>query len=157
MLDLIPITEDEFSAFFETVAESHAHDNVVAGRWTSTEAMALAREETSRLLPSNEKTPNNHIFVLQDSNLKVEVGYLWFGDTTRAGRKIAFMFQLYIHPQCRGKGYGREAMTAFEKEALSRDFNALSLHVFATNGDAHRLYQSMGYSASSITMRKDLG
>ena len=48
-------------------------------------------------------------------------------------------------------------MFAFEKEALSRRYDALGLHVFATNGGAHRLYQAMGYSASSITMHKELG
>ena len=157
MLALFPMTEDEFSTFFETVAESHAKDNIAASRWNDSDAPALAREETKRLLPANEKTPENYLFVLQDIDLKSEIGYLWFGNTTRATKKVAYLYQVYIHPQFRRQGYGRQAMFAFEKEALSRGYDALGLHVFATNGGAHRLYQAMGYSASSITMHKELG
>ena len=157
MLSLVPMTEDEFSTFFETVGESHARDNIAAGRWNASNAPALAREETKRLLPGNEKTPENYLFVLQDIGLKSEIGYLWFGNTTRTTKKVAYLYQLYIHPQFRRQGYGRQAMFAFEKEALSRGYDALGLHVFATNGGAHRLYQTVGYTASSISMHKELG
>ena len=156
MLALVPMAEDDFSTFFEAVAESHAEDNIAAGRWNASDAPDLAREETKRLLPGNEKTAENHLFVLKDTELKTEIGYLWFGNVTRASKKVAYLYQLYIHPQFRRLGYGRQAMYVFEKEALSRGFDALALHVFATNGGAHRLYQAVGYSASSIVMRKEL-
>jgi ribosomal protein S18 acetylase RimI-like enzyme len=156
MLALVPMTEDEFSTFFEAVAASHAEDNIAAGRWTASDALALSREETKRLLPRNEKTSENYLFVLQDCDLQSEIGYLWFGNTTRATKKVAYLHQIYIHPRFRRQGYGRQAMYAFEKETLSRGYDGLALHVFATNGGAHRLYQALGYSASSITMRKEL-
>jgi len=157
MLALVPLTEDKFAIFFETVAESHAMDNVAAGRWSASDAPALAREETKRLLPGNEKTPEHYLFVLRDADLKSEIGYLWFGSAARATKKVAYLYQIYIHPQWRRQGYGRKAMLAFEKEALSRRYDALGLHVFGTNGGAHRLYQTLGYRASSITMHKELG
>ena len=157
MLALIPMPEDEFLAFFETVAASHAEDNIAAGRWSASEAATLAREETKRLLPANEKTPENYLFVLQDTGLGAEIGCLWFGTMSRATKKVAYLYQIYIHPLFRRKGYARQAMLAFEKEALSRKYDALALHVFATNEGAHRLYQAMGYRASSITMRKEFG
>jgi len=157
MLALIPMTKDEFPTFFETVAESHANDNIVAGRWNSTIALALAKDEIKRLLPGNEITPKNYLFVLQDTDLQCSLGYLWYGCITQASQKIAFLYQLYIHPQFRRQGYGRQAMIAFENEALDRGFTTLALHVFATNGAAYRLYQSDGFSASSITMRKEIG
>lgn len=157
MLALVPLTEDQFAAFFETVAASHAQDNIAADRWSASEAAALAREETTRLLPANEKTPENHLFVLREAGLAAEIGYLWFGTMARANKKIAYLFQIYIHPGFRGQGYGRQAMLAFEEEARRRKYDALALHVFGTNERAHRLYQAMGYSASSITMRKELG
>jgi ribosomal protein S18 acetylase RimI-like enzyme len=156
MLALVPMREDEFAAFFETVTASHANDNVAAGRWTASDAPAHAREETKRLLPENEKTPDNHLFLLRDANLASEIGYLWFGSTTRAAKKVAYLYQLYIHPQFRRQGYAREALLAFEKEALVRGYDALGLHVFATNVSAHRLYQAVGYCASSITIHKVL-
>jgi len=157
MVVLVPMTEDEFSAFFDAVAESHARDNVVAGRWSVSDAPALARDETRRLLPASEKTPDHYLFVLRDTDLESEVGYLWFGSTTRATKRVAYLYQLYIHPQFRRRGYGRQALAAFEKEAGNRGYDMLGLHVFGTNAGAHRLYQAVGYRASSITMHKEVG
>jgi ribosomal protein S18 acetylase RimI-like enzyme len=157
MIALVPLKEGEFPRFFETVVESHAKDNIAAGRWNASDAPALARKETTRLLPGNEKTPENYLFVLQDTDNKSEVGYLWFGNTTRAGKKVAYLCQLYIHPQFQRCGYGRQAMSAFETEARSRRYDALGLHVLATNAGAHRLYQAAGYGVTSMNMQKELG
>lgn len=156
MLALVPLTEVEFSKFFEAVADSHASNCAAAGRWTASDAPAMAHEETKRLLPGNEKTPENYLFVIQDTTARTEVGYLWFRDLTRAAKRVAYLCQIYIHPRWRRLGYGRNAMLAFEKEALIRGYDALGLHVFATNGAAHSLYQALGYDASSITMFKEL-
>lgn len=156
MIVLAPLTEGEFSAFFDTVADSHATDSIVAGRWSASDASALAREELKRLLPANEKTPENCLFVLQRTHPPSEVGYLWFRGMTRATQRVAYLCQLYIHERFRRQGYGRQAMVAFENEALGRGYDALGLHVYATNGHAHRLYQTLGFAASSITMYKEL-
>ena len=155
MLALIPMEAAEYAAFFEVASESYAKDNVANGRWNAADASTLAREETKRLLPADEKTAENHLFVLQDADLNVEVGYLWYGTLARGTKKVAFLFQIYIHAQFRRKGYGRQAMQAFENEALRGEHNALALNVSAINTDALRLYEAVGYSASSMVMRKE--
>ena len=156
MLALVPMTEAGFPAFLEAAIESYANDNVASGRWNASDAPALAREETQRLLPQNEATAENYLFVLHDSELKAHVGYLWFGTLARGAKKVAYLYQLYVNAQLRRRGYGRQAMHAFEKEALKRRHEALALNVFATNAGARRLYEAVGYSASSIVMHKEL-
>ncbi len=47
-------------------------------------------------------------------------------------------------------------MHAFETEAISSGHDALALNVSAPNGGAIRLYEAVGYSASSMVMRKEL-
>ena len=145
----------EFAAFFELASEGYAKDNVANGRWNEADASALAHEETKRLLPEGEKTAENNLFVLRDANLNTDVGYVWYGTMARGTKKVCFLFQIYIHPQFRRKGYGRQAMLKFENEALSSGHNALALNVSATNTDALRLYESVGFSASSMVMRKE--
>lgn len=157
MLALVPLIEAEFPTFFEAVTRSYADGNVAGGRWSAAEALDLSRAETRRLLPANEKTAEHYLFVLEDSDLEsAAVGYLWFGDMTRAGKKVAYLYQLYIHAPLRGQGYGRQALQLFEQAALGRGCDTLALHVFAANERAHRLYQAVGYGASGITMRKEL-
>lgn len=154
MLALVPISESEFPGFFDTVVESHAHDNVIAGRCSASDALSLAQGEMKRLLPGIERTPENYLFVLNGSNDDCQIGYLWFGITDYAGKKVASLSQLYIH--YRRRGYCRQALQVFEKEALTRGCNELALHVFAANSGALRLYEALGYCASSITMHKEL-
>jgi GNAT superfamily N-acetyltransferase len=146
----------DFPAFFEAVSESHANDNVASGRWNEADAPTLAREETERLLPQNEGTPNNFLFVLLDTESKASIGYLWYGTVTRGAKRVAFLFQLYVHKQFRRQGYGLQAMHAFELQALHTGHHSLALNVFASNPGALKLYEHVGYTPTSIGMRKEL-
>ena len=156
MLTLIPMEAAAFAAFSEVASDNYAKDNVANGRWNASDAPNLAREETRRLLPDGEKTADNYLFVLQDTDLNAEVGYLWYGTLVRGTKKVAFLYQIYIHAQFRRKGYGHQAMHAFETEALKTLHNSLALNVSAINAGARRLYDVAGYSASSLTMLKEL-
>jgi ribosomal protein S18 acetylase RimI-like enzyme len=144
----------DFPAFFETASNSYARDNAASGRWPEHDAPSLAREETKRLLALDEKTPDNFLFVLHASGASTDVGYLWYGTHVRGASRVAFLFQLYIHEQYRRQGYGRQALLAFERHALNAGHDALALNVFASNQGALLLYESAGYSPTSIGMRK---
>jgi GNAT superfamily N-acetyltransferase len=146
----------DFPAFFEAASESYANDNVASGRWNKADASTLAREETKRLLPQDERTPDNCLFVLLETERRAEIGYLWYGTMTRGTRKVAFLFQLYVRKQYRRQGYGLQAMHAFELEAMRTGHHSLALNVFASNPGALKLYESVGYSPTSIGMRKEL-
>lgn len=156
MITLIPLEAAEFAAFSEVASNNYAKDNVANGRWNASDAPTLAKEETKRLLPEGEKTADNYLFMLRDTQLNAEVGYLWYGTLVRGTKKIAFLNQIYIHGQFRRRGYGRQAMLEFEKEALNSGHNTLALNVSSVNVDARRLYEATGYSASSLMMLKDL-
>jgi ribosomal protein S18 acetylase RimI-like enzyme len=156
VVTLQPMLPRDFPAFFEVASESYAKDNVASGRWDEADALALAREETKRLLPKDEQSPDNHLFVLRDDERLVAVGYLWYGTLQRGSKKVAFLFQLHVLEQFRGLGYGRQAMRAFEFEALQTEHHSLALNVFASNPVALKLYESVGYSPTSIGMRKAL-
>jgi GNAT superfamily N-acetyltransferase len=156
LLALIPMKTAEFPDFFEAAANNYAEQNIANGRWNAAEALELAREETSRLLPEGEKTPDNLLFVLRDTDKDVDIGYLWYGAMTRGTKRVAFLYQLYIHAQHRRQGYGRQALQWFEDEAIRQGFDALALNVSATNPGAARLYEEAGYNPSSIVMRKQL-
>jgi GNAT superfamily N-acetyltransferase len=156
LLALIPMETAEFPEFFEAASSNYAEQNVANGRWNAAEALELAREETSRLLPEGEKTADNLLFVLRDTDRGVDIGYLWYGAMARGTKRVAFLYQLYIHPQHRRQGYGRQAMRWFEEQAIRQGFDALALNVSATNQGAVRLYEASGYNPSSIVMRKQL-
>jgi ribosomal protein S18 acetylase RimI-like enzyme len=154
LVTLEPMNASDFPAFFGAASDSYARDNAASGRWTEHDAPSLAREETKRLLVLDEKTPDNYLFVLRASTVSAGVGYLWYGTNIRGASRVAFLFQLYIHEQYRRHGYGRHALLAFERHALNSGHDSFALNVFASNRGALRLYESAGYSPTSIGMRK---
>jgi hypothetical protein len=96
VISLQRMAESEFPAFFEAASDSYARDNAASGRWSESDAPSLAREETRRLLPQAERTPDNELFVIRDTTSSTAVGYVWYGSLTRGTKKVAFLFQLYI-------------------------------------------------------------
>ncbi|MCU0951692.1 MAG: GNAT family N-acetyltransferase [Burkholderiaceae bacterium] len=129
MVILQRMDASEFLAFFEAVSDSYARDNAASGRWRESDASSLAREETGRLLPQAEKTPDNELFVIRSTEHNASVGYVWYGSMVRGTKKVAFLFQLYIHPQYRRQGFGKQALAAFEEEARNTGHDALNLYV----------------------------
>jgi diamine N-acetyltransferase len=57
----------------------------------------------------------------------------------------AFIDELYIIPAHRHRGYGRQAMTFVEQEALEMGVNAIHLEVDPGNNSALELYRRTGY------------
>ena len=156
MLILTRMTRAEFPAFFELSAASYAEDSVAAGRWQSSEAFSLARAETNRLLPSGADSPDAFLRVIRREEDPSPVGYLWFATPLKDGRKVAFLYHLLIVPSFRRRGYGREALRAFEAEAATLGCDAVALNVFVPNEAARRLYESAGYDTTAVSMRKSL-
>jgi ribosomal protein S18 acetylase RimI-like enzyme len=157
VLTLQPMGAGDFPAFFAATSESHARDNMESGRWSEADAMGLAQAELKRLPPHEEKTPENQLFVLSEVVSESKVGYLWYGTQVRGISRVAFLYQLLIHEDQRRKGYGRQALKSFERHALATGHDSLALNVFASNGAALRLYESYGFSPTSIGMRKRAG
>jgi ribosomal protein S18 acetylase RimI-like enzyme len=57
----------------------------------------------------------------------------------------AFIDELYVEPEYRRRGYGREAMSFVETKARERGVNALHLEVDHGNDPALELYRRIGY------------
>ena len=86
-------------------------------------------------------------------------GYLvltWGFDLEWAGRD-AFLTELYLLPQTRGRGLGRRALPLIEQLAREHGARALHLMVRPENLAAVQLYRGAGYSSPPRTfLTKDL-
>ena len=80
----------------------------------------------------------------------------WGYDLEWDGRD-AFLTELFLEPQARGRGLGTQAM--HHLEAAARDHGARALHLMVRNENvvARRLYESQGYvSPPRIFLSKEL-
>jgi GNAT superfamily N-acetyltransferase len=156
MLHLVPMTDAEFTAFLERTVAEYAAEKVRSGNWPAGDAAERSRQEHQRLLPQGLQTPNQHIYTLQVEGLPEPVGDVWLAVEAHGEKRTGFIYDLYVQPAHRRRGYGRAAMLAAEAEARRLGCASLGLHVFAHNTAATELYHALGYQVTNIVMSKDL-
>ncbi len=126
----------------------------------------MVRETVRQRLPSNQKQGLRSRLSMR-KELKNEALIAWDEDGNRAGcvhmrlepgegSKVAWVFILYVEPQHRGKGLGRELMA--RAEAWARENGANSILLYVTPGEEipHHLYDSIGFVPLKVRMRKKL-
>ena len=64
--------------------------------------------------------------------------------------KALILDDLYLRPQVRGKGYGRQALVYIEKFAQERGCKRLQFQSEVTNPNAMEFYISQGYSPADM-------
>ena len=156
MTILVPMPPEHFDGFAVASSASHAADNVASGRWLAHEAEQLARSELQRFLPQQSATPDHYLYEIKLETAGPVLGFAWFAAISRGSDKVAFVYQLYVHPQYRRQGHGRAALARVEELAASLGLAAVALNVFGSNAAAQALYRSLGYTVTSLSMQKRL-
>jgi ribosomal protein S18 acetylase RimI-like enzyme len=88
----------------------------------------------------------------------MNIACLWLGMAIDqiTGIRHPNIFLIYVEPDYRRQGIGRELMRQAEVWARLEGYSQISLQVFTTNQPALDLYDSLGYEARSISMFREL-
>jgi len=135
------MTDDEFNKFLEGSILSYSTDLVRAGMYSAEAAFINSKEQFNLLLPQGNYTQNQYLYIIEN-NENEDLGHIWY---EKNEENIAFICNFFILEKFRKKGYGRQALLLVEKDAKSKDFNKIFLHVFKFNDNAISLYKSIGY------------
>ena len=154
MSNLIPMTQDEFIAFTEAAVPSFAAEKVASGQWKEAEALELARKSFAELLPQGLATPDNYFFTVLDQAAQINVGIVWFAAQERAGKRIAYVYEINIKPEHQRLGHAKRAFLALEDNVRSLGLSGIALHVFGHNAAAQALYLQLGYQPTNINLFK---
>ncbi|NHC12458.1 GNAT family N-acetyltransferase [Motilibacter deserti] len=150
------MTLQEFEPWQAELSRAYAAEQVAAGVWTADEALDRALEGSAALLPDGLATPGMLLLlgVLPDGT---RVGRVWIGlQHPRGIAGCAFVYDLEVEPEHRGRGLGRELLSLGERAARDHGARAVELNVFGTNATAIALYASAGYRVVTQQMRKEL-
>src|SRR5436305_519046 len=101
MVELVPMTEDEFQMYLQYSVQSYAQDHIKSGRWSEAEAQQKAEEEFQRYLAQGLQTPAHYLTMIFDVALEKNVGILWFALNERAGQQQAFVYDIEIFQEFR--------------------------------------------------------
>jgi ribosomal protein S18 acetylase RimI-like enzyme len=149
------MTPPEFDVFRRRAIMEYAAEHVRAADWSPDRAEQLAEKETDDLLPNGVDTPGMLLLVAENNSAEV-IGLVWVALERQEGPG-AWIYDIEIVPEQRGRGYGRALLEAAEREVKRRGVQSLGLNVFGGNLVARGLYESSGYEITSIQMRKSLG
>jgi ribosomal protein S18 acetylase RimI-like enzyme len=154
-LRLRPMTDTEFGLFRARAVRDYAADQVKAGEWPPERSEELAEAQTDQLLPEGTRTPGM-LLLMAETKQDGPVGYAWLA---LAGPEVAgaWIYDIAIDEEQRGKGYGRALLNGLEQAALEHGCSSIGLNVFAGNDVARRLYERAGFHLTSIHMAKPLG
>jgi GNAT superfamily N-acetyltransferase len=151
-----PMTQDEFDAFRSRLIRSYAADHVRAGNWSPDDAEARAAQQTDELLPAGLQTEGTLLLVAETADAE-PIGHVWVTlDRQPGSGSGAWIYDIEVLEEHRGKGYGRALLQAAERETARHGVTAIGLNVFAANPVARHLYESAGYEPTSLQMRKGL-
>lgn len=150
---LRPISDHEYTRWLEAVIPGYAEDKVASGQWPAESALELSRKEYAELLPKGKNTENNHILSVLGTGGEV-VGTLWFVEKERAGRRIAYVYDIHVALEHRRQGHAFRAFQALEPVVAGRGLSGIALHVFGHNREARALYRKLGYVATNINLYK---
>ncbi len=156
MLFLSPMPESAFVEYQSDAIRSYAQEHVQGGKWSAEEAQAESAKVHHDLLPQGVQTKDHYIWTICEQDLGAVVGMLWFANIKKGGKRVAYVYDFKIKPECRRKGYGEEAFTLMEEKVRSLGLTSIALHVFGHNHAAYALYQKLGYIATNINMSKSL-
>jgi ribosomal protein S18 acetylase RimI-like enzyme len=116
-------------------------------------ADARARATEAEGFPDGRPAAGHRVFALVEGGQPV--GHLWIAldpDVTDSW----WVYDVEVDEQARGRGLGRRLMELAEVEVARLGGTSIGLSVFGTNSRARRLYESLGYEATSIRMRRRL-
>ena len=117
---------------------------------TREQADAKVEHDVAHVLPHGLATANTWIWAVENDGRIVGTVYAGVRDGG------AWLYDITIAENERGKGYGRAAMTALEDEVRALGHGTIGLNVWGGNDVARGLYRSLGWAEESVHMRRQL-
>ena len=151
------MTEAEFAAYMAKAIPEYAKAHLDAGDCDESDAMTLAKADYDDLLPEGLATKGQHLYTIRADGEADPVGMAWFASRERRGKNSAYIYDLQVRPELRGKGYGKATLVALDEMLLSMGIRRVSLNVLGWNTRAQALYERQGFTISAIGMVKNLG
>lgn len=149
-LRLRPLEDAEIAQLAPQIEREYAEDVERHGGFDADAARAKAAQEIPQVLAD----PSNRLFALEDEDERV--GHLWVGERELNGRRVLWVWDVFVDERHRRRGFGRQALKLAEEEARRRGLPCVRLNVFGGNQAARALYGSAGFDEIAVVMGKDV-
>jgi GNAT superfamily N-acetyltransferase len=153
VVTLRPMTEAEYAPYIEYLREDYAQERATSGETPIEEERANSNKQIDELVPQGLATPNHYFWTVTDKQ-GTGIGSLWVHVDPAKSR--AFIYDIALRPEHRGKGYGRQTLEVLESTMRPMGVRRIGLNVFGKNTVARHLYDTAGYYVIATAMQKDI-
>ena len=144
MLTLHELTQPEFDEWFMLSTKRQAEDRAqVSGR-----SVADERKDLDAMIPHllpEGKDSAGHVFRLARDGAGRAVAFVWFGQLPGVSESQRFLFDIYVVPEARRRGFGRDVLRAMMLQLSKEGVRQVALNVLDTNEGAIALYNDLGF------------
>lgn len=155
-ISLRKMTPFELEEYLKIAVPAYAAEKERGEGMTPEMALKVATDSYAKLLPDGLGTPDQFLFTVLESQTNRSIGTLWFANKTDTGKPQAWIYDIVLEAEVRGRGYGRMLMALLEAEVRKLEILSMALHVFGHNKIAISLYEKSGFRTTNIIMAKDL-
>jgi ribosomal protein S18 acetylase RimI-like enzyme len=152
-VELRKMTTEEYETWLPDAIAGYAAQHAETRSRPADRSLEMAEKEFAELLPDGLETDQQHLLVATSDGLRV--GILWLM-IPPSDQGPAFVFDIEVDLDLRGKGFGRATMLAAESYVRGHGNSTLRLHVFGGNTAARSLYESLGFETTDVMMTKQL-
>ena len=149
------MSQVEYGDYMRVALPDYAAEKQRGENLTPEQAMKVATDSFEKLLPNGIETPDHFLFTAIDEK-QTAIGTLWFAKRVDGGKPYAWIFDIVLKPEVRGRGFGKPLMSLLETEVKKVGLSSIGLHVFAHNKVAAALYEKSGFNVTNKIMRKEL-
>jgi len=153
MVTLRPMTDDEYGGYAVKMLDEYAATRARNMGTSLDEERVASAQQIAELLPNGLHTPN-HSFWRVVNEAGAPVGVLWVHVQPEQAR--AFIYDIEMSADQRGKGYGRATLEAMEATLKPLGVTNVGLSVFGDNPGAQHLYEKMGFEVVATNMKKSI-
>jgi ribosomal protein S18 acetylase RimI-like enzyme len=150
---LRPMTEPEYQRYNTVMWEDYARERARNLGTSIEHERGVAASQRQALQAQGMRAPGHHYWHVVDDTGAV-VGSLWVH--AEPGTNRAFIYDIVIHADQRGKGLGKATLELLDAWARGEGIQRIALNVFGDNAIAQALYRKQGYQVDTIQMSKQL-
>ncbi|MEU4553078.1 GNAT family N-acetyltransferase [Micromonospora violae] len=151
-LTLTPMTAAELARLQGPLEQGYAEDLVAHRGLTPEAARERSASQIRESLPAGAATEGALLRVARVGD--TEVGWIWVTLPAAGAAHQAWIHNIEVHEEHRGRGHARRMIQLIEAELAQLGVPELGLNVFGTNAVAIGLYRSLGFEVTSQQMAK---
>jgi len=156
MIELRKMNAQEFSDYMKSAVDKYAEEKQKGEGVSPEEARKVAEQSYEKLLPQGLTTQDQFLFSVIEKTTQEPIGILWLAKKLNGEKPYAFIYDIELNEENRGKGLGKILIGLAENEVRKLGCDSTGLHVFGHNTAAIALYEKSGFYTTNRMMRKDL-